>query len=77
MCHQGRFDAVSMLLKYDDVAVDVTLKNNAGSSALDVARKSEMYEIAQCLEEYTKVCLRRREAEERSRRKDADWMKGV
>ncbi|KAI2493976.1 hypothetical protein MHU86_20550 [Fragilaria crotonensis] len=76
-CRQCRFDAVSKLLKYDNVAVDVTLKNNEGSTALDVARKSEMYEIAQCLDEYTKVCLRRREAEERSRRKGADWMKGV
>ena len=66
-----------MLLKYDDVAVDVTLQNNAWSTALDVAREGEMFEIAQCLEEYTKVCLRRREADERSRRKGADWMKGV
>ena len=36
----------------------------AGSTALDIARKCEIHEIAQSLEECAKVSLHRREADE-------------
>ena len=57
-CLQGRLISVSMLLKHDNI--DTNLKNKAGSTALDIARKCHMHEIAQFLEEYTKVGVRRR-----------------
>ena len=64
-----------MLLKHDNA--DTNLKNKAGSTALDIARTCEMYEIAEYLKEYAKVGLRRCEAEERSRRKGENRMEGV
>ncbi len=45
--------------------VDANLRNKAGSTALDIARKCEtMHEIAQSLDECAKVSLHRREADE-------------
>ena len=43
-CCQGQSDIVSELLALP--MVDVHAKNKAGSTALDIARRSEMFEIA-------------------------------
>jgi hypothetical protein len=64
-----------MLLNHDDI--DTNLKNKAGSTALDIARKCNEHEIAQCLEEHAKVGVRRREAKEESIRKGEHRMIGV
>ena len=50
----GELDVVFMLLKLDSVNANV--KNKAGSTALYVARNSQMRVIAKCLEEHTKSC---------------------
>lgn len=44
---RGKLDVVSMLLKHENV--DVSVKNKAGSTPLDVARIFELADIAQCL----------------------------
>ena len=56
-------DVVSALLNHKDV--DSNLKNIAGSTALDVARKCEAHGIARLLEEHAYLCLDR--AEKRAR----------
>lgn len=66
---QGNLKVVCKLLKHDKV--DTSVKNKAGSTALDLARNCDLVDIVECLEEHAKVCLRRREAEESSKRKEA------
>lgn len=51
---QGRLDAAPMLLKHD--YVDTNIENKAGSTALDIARKCGMVEIAARLDACAKVC---------------------
>ena len=53
----GRLELVSMLLKHKKV--DASLKNKAGSTALDVVRRCELIDIVTCLEEHAKKCLNR------------------
>ncbi|KAI2512884.1 hypothetical protein MHU86_1430 [Fragilaria crotonensis] len=67
---KGKLDAVAMML--GDNNVDANLKNIAGSSALDVALACGMLDVAQCLEEHKKACLRRCEAKHSGRRKDEE-----
>jgi ankyrin repeat protein len=50
----GRLDVVSMLLDLN--AVDANVKNNAGSTALDIARNCQMVDIAKCLEKHACSC---------------------
>ncbi|KAI2502335.1 hypothetical protein MHU86_12139 [Fragilaria crotonensis] len=57
-CLRGRLDLVGALS--EDDRVDVSVRNKAGSTALDIARKCELFEIANCLEEFTKACLCRK-----------------
>ena len=49
-CLWGHVDDVRVLLECD--RVDANLQNKAGSTALDIARKLLMFEIASCLEEH-------------------------
>jgi ankyrin repeat domain-containing protein 50 len=72
---KGRLDIVSMML--EDDTVDTDIKNIAGSTALDIALACQMFEVARCLEEHTKVCLRRRLAEQYSRCAVAEQSKGI
>jgi ankyrin repeat protein len=51
-----RLDVVCEMLKDD--RVDTGVRNKAGSTALDIARKCKLFEIARCLEKHSKVCLR-------------------
>ena len=51
----GRLDVVSMLLDHFN-AVNVNVKNNAGSTALDIARNCQMLDIAKCLEKHAYSC---------------------
>ena len=67
---RGRLDVVCELL--DDDNVDVSVRNKAGSTALDIARKCELFEIASCLEEHSKVC-QRREWGANVLRQDVEW----
>ncbi|KAI2500210.1 methyltransferase [Fragilaria crotonensis] len=57
-CIRGRLDIVCKLL--EDGRVDMSIRNKAGSTALDVARNLDLIEIAACLEEHDKSCLRRK-----------------
>jgi ankyrin repeat protein len=56
-CLRGRLDVVTELLKDD--RVNVSVRNKAGSTALDIARKCKLFEIESCIEEHSKLCLRR------------------
>jgi ankyrin repeat protein len=49
-CLRGQADIVSKLLTFP--TIDVHAKNTAGSTALDIAYKLELFEIAKCLEDY-------------------------
>lgn len=51
---RGRLDEICELLEVD--GVDVSVRNKAVSTALDTARKCELFEIASCLEVHSKVC---------------------
>jgi ankyrin repeat protein len=50
----GSVDTVSMLLKCE--MIDVSIRNKAGSTALDVARNCQMLDIAKCLDDH--ICSR-------------------
>ena len=49
-CLRGHVDDVRDLLECD--RVDANLRNKAGSNALDIARKCQLFDITSCLEEH-------------------------
>jgi hypothetical protein len=54
--HRGRMDIVRELRKGH--RVDVSVRNKAGLTALDIARAVDLFGSATCLEDHSKVCSR-------------------
>ena len=56
---RGRLDIICMILPHE--RVDACVRNKAGPTALDIARRLEIFDIVECLEEHANAALRRRE----------------